>query len=479
MLPRLSFHGAAECVTGSCHLFECMGRRILMDCGLFQGGPAAANEADFGFDPKTIDFVLLSHAHLDHCGRLPLLVKRGFRGEIITTAATRELTWLTLMDSAHVQEEEARRRERHGHRIGDRKPAAPLYSILDTLDCLRRFGRSAEYEQVISLIPGLTATFVDAGHILGSASILIEWRDGPETRSILFSGDIGNAGRPLLRPPSVPARADFVVMESTYGDRRHRPFDESVAEFTTAIADTFARGGNVIIPTYALERAQEILFSLRESVVGGRLPKSLQVFLDSPMAITATEIFGRHPESLKPELGRLLGRGEDPFQLVGLHLTRETGESMAINRVTGGVVVMAGAGMCNGGRILHHLRRHLSRPESSIIFVGFAAMGTLARRIIDGAADVRIMGEDVPVKARIHTINGFSAHADQSELVSWARKISDRKATFLVHGEPPAMETLSAALAPDAVLRPRHHAGFILGSEGAVPVDCPDQTLRA
>ena len=463
MRAVLSFHGAARCVTGSCYLLDCMGRRILIDCGLFQGDRALeqANAEDFGFDPRSIDIVLLTHAHLDHCGRLPILVKRGFKGEVIATAATRELAALTLMDSAHLQDEEARRRERHGRRTGKHGSAEQLYSVLDALDCLSRFGRTAEYDRPIALSEDIAATFLDAGHILGSASILLKMGSGTHQQSILFSGDLGNAGRPLLRSPEAPEGADFVVLESTYGDRRHRPFAESAAELTEAIHDTFSRGGNVVIPTFALERAQEILFVLHQGVRDSVLPNSLQVFLDSPMAITATEIFGRHPECLNPNLAALRAHGEDPLRLPGLHLTRETGESMAINRITGGVVIMAGSGMCTGGRILHHLRRHLARPESSIVFVGFAAGGTLARRIIDGAASVRVMGEEVPVRAQIHTINGFSAHADQDELLRWVRAIN-RKSTFLVHGEPPTMQALANVLAPEPVISPELHARFVL-----------------
>lgn len=461
---KLSFHGADRGVTGSCHMLECLGRHVLIDCGLLQGGRELAEENadDFGFDPRTIDCVLLTHAHLDHCGRLPLLVKRGFRGTVIGTAATLELARLVLLDAAHLQEEEARRQLRQMRRHGDEAEPSPLYTILDAVSTFERFGTAADYGEPIQIAPGLRATFFDAGHILGSASILIEAEEKVGCRSVLFSGDIGNAGRPLLRPPSPPARAEIIVMESTYGDRRHRAFSESIEEFYTATAAAFARGGNVIIPTFALERAQELLFFLREGVAANRLPPTLQGFLDSPMAISATEIFERHPEALDPALARRLHDGQDPFRFPGLHLARETADSMAINRISGGAIIIAGSGMCTGGRVRHHLRHNLWRKESAVIFVGYAAAGTLARRIIDGAQQVKLFGEDIPVRAHIHTINGFSAHADQQELVHWHNQIQGSRRTFLVHGEEPVMARLAARLAGSDIEMPRLHQAFDL-----------------
>jgi metallo-beta-lactamase family protein len=445
---KLSFHGADRAVTGSCHLLEAAGKRILIDCGMLQGSRDLdeENAGDFGFDPAAIDLVLLTHSHLDHCGRLPLLVKRGFRGEIVTTAASRDLTRLVLLDAAHLQEEEARRRQTHALRWGrEHEVTGPLYSLTDALDSLERFGRNARYGAPLDLAPGLRATFYDAGHILGSASILVEAEEDGKWRRLLFSGDIGNAGRPLLAPPATPPAADVVVMESTYGDRRHRPYAESAEELVAAIAAAFQRGGNVVIPTFALERAQEILYVLRQGIDQTRLPPAMAVFLDSPMAIRATEIFERHPDCYSPALARLFAERIDPFGFAGLHFVRETADSIAINRITGGAVIMAGSGMCTGGRIRHHLRHNLWRPEGSVIFVGFAAEGTPARRIIDGARHVELFGEDIPVRAQIHTINGFSAHADRDELIAWQRGIAGVAMTFLVHGEEPVM----AALAPN------------------------------
>lgn len=462
---KLSFHGADHDVTGSCHLVECAGKRILIDCGMFQGSRELneENSEPFGFDPADIDFLLLTHAHLDHCGRLPALVNSGFRGEIITSPATRDLARLVLLDSGNLQEEEARRNERHASRRGNhRADIEPLYTELDVLDSLEFFGRKAAYNNRLQLAEGACATFLDAGHILGSASISLELEENGQRRTVLFSGDLGNTGRPILRDPAPPPKADVVVMETTYGDRLHKPIDQSVEELFAAISDTFKHGGNVIIPTFALERAQEILFYLREGVENGRLPRTMQVFLDSPMAISATAIFKRHPECYDEETAELFREGRDPLSLPGLHFTRETQDSMAINRIGGGAVIMAGSGMCTGGRIRHHLRHNLWRRDSSIVFVGYAANGSLARNIIDGAERVRLFGEEIPVAAKVHTINGFSAHADQAELLAWHHRTGTPERTFLVHGELETMGRFASLLKKSRVEMPAPHQEFQL-----------------
>ncbi|MEE4118149.1 MAG: MBL fold metallo-hydrolase [Paracoccaceae bacterium] len=453
---HIEFHGAAGGVTGSCHLVEAAGRRILVDCGMFQGGRELheENAADFGFDPARVDVLLLTHAHLDHCGRIPLLVRRGFQGEIVATAATRDLTRLVLLDSAHLHEEEARRRRHHG---AEGESRAPLYDTVDALDAMDLFGRAAAYGQTIDLGRGARATFFDAGHILGSASILLEVTEDGRYRSILFSGDIGPAERPLLNPPDPPGGADVVVMESTYGDRDHRDLQSSVDEFHAAIRAADARGGNVIIPTFALERTQELLYYLREGARSGAIPKGLRVFLDSPMAITATRIFGRHPDAMKPEVAAMIRGGADPFHLPDLHMTREAAESMALNRVRAGAVIMAGSGMCTGGRVRHHLRHNLAHRDCSVIFVGFAAQGTLARIIVDGAKSVKLFGNQIPVRAHIHTINGFSAHAGQSDLVDWHRRTGRPEITFLVHGEDGPRDKLADRLSGSRTVAPVMH----------------------
>ncbi len=461
---KISFHGAAQGVTGSCHLVECGSHRVLIDCGLYQGGHEIEEENahPFGFEPASIGHVLLTHAHLDHCGRLPLLVKQGFRGTIITTAPSRELARIVMMDAAHLQEEDARHRLRRAQRRGrESEVPAPLYTILEAINTQDAFGRTAVYGQRLPVAPGIVATFLDAGHILGSASILLELTEGSRHRRVVFSGDLGNAGRPLLRDPAVPPAVDAVVIETTYGDRLHKPLAPSVAELYAAIGETFERGGNVIIPTFALERAQELLYYLREGVEQRTLPANLPVFLDSPIAISATAIFRSHPDDCNPDTARRFAAGADPLDLPGLRYTREAADSMAINRIVGGAVIMAGSGMCNGGRVRHHLKQSLSRRNCSVVFVGFAARGTLARRIIDGAKVVHLFGEEVCVRARVYTINGFSAHADQAELLAWHAHTKARQ-TFLVHGEETEMTAFAGLLAGTTVHRPALHQAFEL-----------------
>lgn len=460
---KIAFHGADRGVTGSCHLIECAGKRLLVDCGLFQGDRELdeENSQALGFDPSRIDFVLLTHAHLDHCGRLPLLVKRGFQGEVVTTGPSRELARLMLLDAAHLHEEEARRQARHARGRNATEVAPPLYTIVDALHTTEFFGRTIAYAAQLQLAPGISATFLDAGHILGSASVLLELREAETLRRVLFSGDLGNSGRPLLRDAAPPPAVDVVVMETTYGDRLHKAFAPSVEELYGAVEATLGRGGNVVIPTFALERAQELLFFLNRGVESARLPRGMQVFLDSPMAISATEIYERYPECYKPEARALFAHGRDPFSLPGLHFTRETADSVALNRISGGAVIIAGSGMCSGGRVRHHLRYNLARQDCAVIFVGYAARGTLARRIIDGAQTVNLFGEDIPVRARVHTINGFSAHADQAELLAWQRHTAASR-TFLVHGEPDVMQSFAGRLRDTIVETPVLHQEFTL-----------------
>jgi metallo-beta-lactamase family protein len=433
---KLSFHGAAQSVTGSCHLLEAGGLRILVDCGLFQGAKHTdeENSDDFGFDPSEIDYLLLTHAHLDHCGRIPLLVKRGFAGKIITTAATRELTKLILIDSAHIQEEDAMRASRHKRR-GGHKDIRPLYDQIDVLFALDFFGPNVDYEQDVALNDAVTVRFINAGHILGSASVVVEAVENETTRRIVFSGDLGSPNHPILSNATTPPECDYVVMETTYGGRMHKGREASNAELTQVIANTVARGGNVVIPTFAMERAQEVLFHLKYAIESKDLPESLAIFLDSPMAISATEIYRRHAGCFSPEVRDLMLAGKHPFHPRGLRFTRQVAESTAINRMRGGAVIMAGSGMCTGGRVRHHLKHNIWRPECSVVFVGFAAEGTLARQIVDGAKSIRISGEPIQVKAHIHTINGFSAHADQRELLYWVSHTGRPKTVFLVHGD--------------------------------------------
>jgi len=441
-----SCHGAAKEVTGSCHLLECGGRRLLIDCGLFQGGheQEKANAEPFGFDPASIDALLLTHAHLDHCGRIPKLVKEGFRGRIWATGATRDLARIVMLDAASLQEEDARRAQRSGRRRGD-TAAMPLYTLDDALHAMDYFAEPVAYDTEVTLFDGIRARFLDAGHILGSASILLQLELGGRRCSVHFSGDLGNPGRPILRDPEPAPASDYVVMETTYGDRPHRALPDSVDELYRAVRETMARGGNVIIPSFALERAQEILYYLHQGAQQGQISPHTQVFMDSPMAISATQIFRRHPECFDDEFRQVLQKS-DPFTMPNLHFCRETADSMAINHIESGAIILAGSGMCTGGRVLHHLKHNLWRERNSVVFVGYAAAGSLARRIIDGAKSVRIYNEDVQVNAQVWTINGFSAHADQNVLLDWLGTLP-RKRVLLVHGEyERGMQAMEACL---------------------------------
>jgi metallo-beta-lactamase family protein len=444
---EIAFHGAAGGVTGSCFLVTTRDKHILVDCGLFQGGADVRDEntAPFGFDPAEIDFVLLTHAHLDHCGRLPLLAKRGFHGEILATSATRDLARLVLLDAAGLEEEEAKRTARRRAR-GGKPSSSPAFTEWDVFDALDHFGRLVSYDEPIALCDGITVTFGDAGHILGSAWILLDVEDDGARQRLLFSGDVGNHASPILNRPTSAPVADIVVMESTYGDRLHKPIGPSVEELKGAVLDTIERGGNVVIPTFALERAQEVLYCLRTMVEAGDLPRRLSVYLDSPMAISATALYRRHPEALGETMRAQIASGSDPLRFAGLHFTRDTADSMAINHLRSDAVILAGSGMATGGRVLHHLRHNLWRPESSVVFVGYAATGTLARQIIDGQRSVRIYGETIRVAAHIYTIGGFSAHADRDDLLAWASSAGALARVFLVHGEDIPRKALAAVL---------------------------------
>lgn len=442
---RISFHGAAGGVTGSCHLLDTGSIRLLVDCGLFQGSREMREEngRDFGFDPASVDFLLLTHAHLDHCGRIPLLVKRGFRGKVVCTPATKELARLVLMDTARLQEEDAERAKRHRDR-GERYrhlPEEPLYDSLDVDEALDRFSITVPYDSPLALAQGIKVTFREAGHILGSSSVLVE----AGSRRLVFSGDLGSPHHPIVRDPAPCPEADVVVMETTYGGRTHRSVLETAAEFFHVVSEALEAGGNVVVPTFALERAQEVIYGIREGLEHQRLPRGLRVFLDSPMATTATEIFRQHPECFDQDALNVL-KERDPFTFEGLTFTRDRLESKAINDIRRGAVILAGAGMCTGGRVTHHLEQLLPRPECAVVFVGYAAVGTPARALIDGARTLRLFGQDVPVRAQIHTINGFSGHGDHATLLTWHESSGKGALTFLVHGEPKSTLAIQEAL---------------------------------
>ncbi|MHB9107878.1 MAG: MBL fold metallo-hydrolase [Armatimonadota bacterium] len=429
--------GAAGGVTGSCLLIEANGGKYLVDCGMFQGrGEDENDNRRFPFEPAEIDAVFLTHAHLDHCGRLPLLHARGFRGCVYATAPTCDLAQFILLDSAKIQVEDAERSARRSRRQG-LPPEPPLYDEQDVLHLLRDF-RPQPYRAPLE-IGGLQVIFHQSGHILGSAAI--EIRDGDT--SALFSGDLGMPKRNVVPDPDPAPECDLVFCESTYGDRLHRSEEESVDELLEAINWAYQQGGNVVIPSFAMERAQDILFHLHGLRREGKAPKN-PVYLDSPLAANITRVYQQHPDDLDDETRAFFDRHKDPFQFAGLQMTRTAEQSRGLNG-RNGIIVIAGSGMCNGGRVLHHLKHNLWREDSAVVFVGFQAKGTLGRRIIERASNITIDREPVVVRARTFTINGFSAHADQSGLVSWL-STTGRARIVLNHGEPDASAKLAEVL---------------------------------
>lgn len=441
---KLTSYGAAEGVTGSCHILDVGDKRVMLDCGIFQGiGAGEKNAPPLPFDPTTIDALIVSHAHLDHVGRIPLLRKEKFYAPIISTRATYELARINLLDSARILDYDARRANRKRKRGEPR--VEPIFDEEDVLDALDLWGEYAEYEERVEVCEGVAVTFHDAGHILGSAFLELELTEGDETRRVIFSGDLGNVDKPIIKDPQDPPQADVLILESTYGDRDHRPFHETRAELIAAINETFERGGNALIPSFALERAQELLYVLYEAWRDEQIPKWATIYLDSPMAIDATRIFARHPDCYDAEAIKLTQSGVSPFRFRALNYSRHTDESMRINDHSAGAIIIAGSGMMTGGRILHHLRRNLDRPECSLIVCGFQALGTLGRELVNGAMQVEIHQHVIPVRAKLHTINGFSAHADQGTMTDWAKKTHAAR-ILLVHGEPEVKENFAAHL---------------------------------
>ncbi len=462
MSIKLSFHGAAKTVTGSCHYLSIGGLNILIDCGIFQGGRKMddLNYGDFGFEPSSIDYLLLTHGHLDHCGRIPALIRKGFQGKIITTSATYDIAKIIFLDSAKIQEEDYKHWKRISLRKG-LKPREPLYTTVDALDTLKHFGTFANYEVPIRLNGKVEVTFRDAGHIFGSAFVEIVV-DG--ARKLVFSGDLGNREKPVIEDPSLPVEGDIVVVESTYATRDHKNIEDTVQELKTAILDTFNKGGNVLIPAFAIERAQELLYFIRQFRDNGELPKC-KVFLDSPMAIRVTEVMRKHPECFDDEMEKLLQKNNDPFDFPGLEFTKSAEESKQIN-FTDQSIIIAGSGMCTGGRIKHHLKHNIWRKESSIIFTGYQAAGTLGRRIVSGRKKVRIFGETYRVRANVYTIGGFSAHAGKRLLTEWLRNNKKIQNLFLVHGEKESLTAFQKHLKKEKmaakIFIPRLHEKFIL-----------------
>jgi metallo-beta-lactamase family protein len=443
---QLEFYGGAGEVTGSCHILTVGGRRLLLDCGMIQGGdsPDERNRAPFPFDAAQVDAVVLSHAHIDHSGRLPLLRKRGFRGPIYTNPACRDLVRILLADSATMQERDAERDNRKRHRSGAGRLVEPLYTLEDALDVLQQV-RTVRYGQPVEVLPGVELTFRDAGHILGSASVWLTLQEGTLVRRVTFSGDLGQYDSPILRDPEPGPGADLVLMESTYGARLHRERAATLDEFGQILRDAKRDGGNVLIPAFAVGRSQEILYELATHFDEWQLA-DWRVFLDSPMAIEATAVYWKHADLFDEEAREWRARERTLPALPNLTLCRTAEESMAINRMPHGAIIVAGSGMCTGGRIVHHLKHNLARPECDVVFSGFQAQGTLGRAIVDGREYVRIHGTPVKVAARVHTLGGFSAHGDQQDLLRWYAAIPGRPPAWLVHGEPEAAAGLRDAL---------------------------------
>ena len=450
---QVHFHGAAGEVTGSMHLVEAAGRRILLDCGLIQGSreSEARNEHPFPFDPATLDAVVLSHAHIDHVGRVPLLVKRGYRGPIYTQGASAELLPIMLLDTASLSESEAERANRYRRR-GEPK-AQPLFSAEDVHATLRQVQPLA-YDQRTTILPGVDIALRDAGHILGSAIVEL-WADG---RKLVFSGDLGPKGTPILRDPAVVKQADLLLMESTYGDRNHRDRPDTIRELGEIFEHAWRDRGNVLIPAFAVGRTQELLYWFARHWETWKLAR-WRVFLDSPMAAKVVAVYGRHHGLFDEDARRVWAQSPNPFRLPNLHVAETTQQSMAINQIENGAIIIAGSGMANGGRIQHHLRYNLGRRNAHIVFVGYQAEGTLGRRLVDGAQWVRIHGRDYRVNAQRHTVGGLSAHTDQQGLLEWYGHFQPAPPLVLVHGEDKAREALAGEIgerygAPVELARP-------------------------
>ncbi len=437
---KIEFFGAAGEVTGSCHILQAGGHKVLLDCGLIQGSrqDEARNRDPFPFEASDIDAVVLSHAHLDHCGRLPLLVRRGFRGRIFAQRASCELVAILLADAARLEERDAHYLSR---KLG--RNIKPLFTFEDGRGVVESLVPQP-YATAFDVVPGVRATFRDAGHIMGSCVVEVHCQVGEQQRTVVFSGDLGQYDSPILRDPESAPRADAVLMESTYGDRRHRERSDTIEELGSIIRG--AEGGNILIPAFAIGRSQEVLYQLGKHFEDWGLDR-FRIFLDSPMAIETTEVYLRFAQLYDEEASRLRARNEKMPLLPNLTMSRKTEESMAINRIRSGAIVIAGSGMCNGGRIVHHLKHNLPFESTQVVILGYQARGSLGRRLVDGHERVRIHGQEVPVRGRVHTLGGLSAHGDQDDLARWYEGIGGRPPVWLVHGEEEARDAFAGYLA--------------------------------
>ncbi|MBN2338653.1 MAG: MBL fold metallo-hydrolase [Acidobacteria bacterium] len=444
----LTFCGAARNVTGSRTLVETAKTRFLVDCGMHQERDfLSRNWEPFRIPPRELKAVLLTHAHLDHCGLLPKLVAEGFRGDIVCTPATAEVAKIILQDSAKLQEEDAAYKKKRHMKEGRRgpHPEIPLYTGADVEKTLPLF-KTVEYGETVVVAQGVTATYYDAGHVLGSAMIRVVVTEGTEERRIVFSGDIGRWDRPMLEDPHTFLNPDYVVMESTYGDRNHDENRDIKEELTSIVNSAVAAGGHIIVPSFALQRSQEMLYYLNELLLAKRIPP-IPAYLDSPMAIRITEVFKRHERLFDTEMREFLKNGRSPFDFPGLRMVQTTSESKQLNYLKGTAMIIAGSGMVTGGRIKHHLSNNISRPEATILFIGYQAVGTLGRHIVDGAKSVRIFGTNHAVRARIARIHGFSAHADRDDLIRWLSSITKNpRRIFVNHGEESASREFARLL---------------------------------
>ena len=447
-MAKITFWGAAQEVTGSCHLIETEGVRILLDCGMHQGGRQSEkrNGERFPFDPHKIDAVVLSHGHLDHSGLLPRLFKDGYKGPVYCTEATRNLLAIMLEDACNLHlrdvEWENQRRKRSG-----RPPIQPWYDLEDVLHVLEHCV-GLPYHQSRTINGHVEVYLRDAGHIIGSAIVELKIQEHGNTKTLVFSGDLGNSEAVLMKDPEIVQEADVVLMESTYGDRDHRSMDHTLDELAAILQQAHHDQGNVLIPAFAVERTQELLFHLTVLYKQGKIPQQ-KVFLDSPMAIEVTRLYSEYMDLLDPEDLKKVSMklGDDPRKFLPiLTFTKDTEESMAINRLKSGAIIIAGSGMCNGGRIRHHLKHNLWRSECHVVFAGFQARGTLGRQLVDGNKRVKMFGSVFAVHAQIHTLGGFSAHAGQSQLLDWASNFTTKPRFYLVHGEEDAQQALQQKL---------------------------------
>ena len=434
---KLSFYGADQCVTGSCHCLEVNGKRVLIDCGLQQGRDEVSN-AEFPFAANAIDAVLITHAHIDHSGRVPMLIKQGFQGRILTTRLTADLLDVMLADSAHIQEADAEWKNRKAERSGAPK-VEPLYTVADA-ERVREFMTTCEYDREVEVVPGVKAVFTDAGHLLGSACITVTATEGDVTKTIVFSGDLGNINQPIIRDPVHLESADYVVMESTYGDRNHKEVWSYTDDLAAIIDETIAKGGNVVIPSFAVGRTQELLYFIRE-IKDAKLVKSdpdFPVYIDSPLAKKATTIFtGDLRGYLDEDALELVQDGTHMFNFTNLRMTETSQESKELNFDTTPKVIISASGMCDAGRIRHHLKHNLWRPESTVVFVGFQGEGTLGRALLNGVKSVKMFGEEIAVNAKIVNYQGLSSHADRDHLLEWISAFKAKKPqhVFVVHGD--------------------------------------------